>query len=99
MVKTVEICAHIPENVSHQPAAAALDVVQDVELQEKQFLELEPQLRTLQRLLVGRHMDVAQCLGQRHEAETMQQIRWQGLADVLHRRSLQQGENQLVYGP
>ena len=99
MIKAVEICAHIPENVSHQPAAAALDVVQDVELQEKQFLELEPQLRTLQRLLVGRHMDVAQCLGQRHEAETMQQVGWQSLTDVLHRWSLQQGENQLVYGP
>ena len=99
VVKAVEISAHVSENVSHQTAAAAFYIMQDVELQEKQLFELESQLRPLQCLLVGRHMDVPQRISKRHEAVTLQQLGWQRLADVLHRLSIQQVEHKLVYCP
>ena len=54
--------------MAHQPTAATFNIMQDVEFQEKQFLKLEPQLCPLQGVLVGRQVNVAQRLAQRHEA-------------------------------
>ena len=45
--------------MSHQTTATALDVVQNIQLQEEQLLELESQLCPLQRLLICGDMNVA----------------------------------------
>ena len=59
VVKVMEIGPYSTEHMPHQSATAALDVMQDIEFQEKQFLELETELRLLQSLLVGGHVDIA----------------------------------------
>ena len=93
MIKSVEVSAHIPEDVAHEPATVTFYIMQNVELQEKQLFELESQLRLLQCPLVGRHMDISQGVWQRHEPIALQQVGWQRLADVLHRRCIQQVEH------
>ena len=63
VIEAVEIGAHLAEDMAHQATIATLDIMQDVEFQEKQLLKLEPQLCPLQGVLVGWQVDVAQRLG------------------------------------
>ena len=99
MVEIVEVVSHMGKGMPHQSAGTAFDIMQDIEFQEKQLLELETELGALQSLLIRWYMDVAQGLGQRHEAVALHQFRRQGLCDVLHSRCVEHIEQKFMDSP
>ena len=48
IIKVMEISPDTTEHMTHQATAATLDVMQDIEFKEEEFLKLQSQLRSLQ---------------------------------------------------
>ena len=90
LIEIIEIVAHVGKHMPWHLCIAALDVLEDIHLQEEQLLKLQSPLSLLQQWYTLWLMYVDKRLAQRHELVFVDYAFRQGLFYVLHRRGFEQ---------
>ena len=90
LIEIIEIIAHVGKHMPWHLCIAALDVLEDIHLQEEQLLKFQSPLSLLQQWYTLWLMYVDKRLAQRHELVFVDYAFWQGLFYVLHRRGFEQ---------
>ena len=97
-VEAIEIVAHL---VEHQPLELGVTracIFEYVELQHKQFVVFQPELRPLQSIDACRLMDIHKSLVQRHKPVAAHQHLGQRVGKTLHHIGAEQVVDELLHG-